>query len=446
MKTFRFFHAADLHLGAFCSVRSDLADLYSDRLKRAPVAAFENMIELASQCKPLFIVLAGDVYDGFESGIPPLIHQIKAGFNELKTKGIEVYWALGNHDADINRVQALIDLPDNVHIFPADRVERIKVPKGGKPIAAVSGVSHAEAITRQNLSELFEPAYSSTLFELAVLHANVKDSRSSSEHDMYAPCTKNDLLNKHFSYWALGHIHKGGIVRDSRPHIVYPGNPQGLSWKESERGSKGFYEVEVDADTAEVKRLNFIECEDVIYETLKLDVHDVESDKLVDFMTKKISERQYSNKLDKQPLVLFEVQLHGTTDVIKKLKLTHGDVEDQRAELKNLVNEKLMHRKLYSYFVDNIVDYTRLPREATATPFNELIQEITSLAESLKKQPGEVIRLIENKLTTTGERGSEAEWLRDLKRAIGDDYDDFDSLLDDAVDEIIARLSELNKE
>jgi len=45
-------------------------------------------------------------------------------------------------------------------------------------------------------------------------------------------------------YWALGHIHKHGILRNADPTVVYCGNPQGRDPGESD--PRGCYLVEVD--------------------------------------------------------------------------------------------------------------------------------------------------------------------------------------------------------
>ena len=59
----------------------------------------------------------------------------------------------------------------------------------------------------------------------------------------YAPCTVEDLKRFGYDYWALGHVHAAEIVsRD--PWIVYPGNLQGRSVRET--GPKGAMRVTVD--------------------------------------------------------------------------------------------------------------------------------------------------------------------------------------------------------
>ena len=72
-------------------------------------------------------------------------------------------------------------------------------------------------------------------------------------HDPYAPCTVADLARFGYDYWALGHIHADEIVsRD--PWIVYPGNPQGRSPRET--GAKGAMRVTVeDGRIVEVEKI-----------------------------------------------------------------------------------------------------------------------------------------------------------------------------------------------
>ena len=47
-------------------------------------------------------------------------------------------------------------------------------------------------------------------------------------------------------YWALGHVHTRAVLRDQRPAVVYPGNPQGRHPYET--GPRGAYLVDIDDD------------------------------------------------------------------------------------------------------------------------------------------------------------------------------------------------------
>ncbi|PNE09663.1 MAG: DNA repair exonuclease [Beijerinckiaceae bacterium] len=61
-------------------------------------------------------------------------------------------------------------------------------------------------------------------------------------HLPYAPCAVAQLVNHGYQYWALGHIHKRQELAKA-PYIVYPGNLQGRSVRET--GPKGATFVEV---------------------------------------------------------------------------------------------------------------------------------------------------------------------------------------------------------
>ena len=53
----------------------------------------------------------------------------------------------------------------------------------------------------------------------------------------------DDLVNKGYDYWALGHVHQAAILH-KRPHVIFPGNLQGRHIRET--GPKGAYLVTVE--------------------------------------------------------------------------------------------------------------------------------------------------------------------------------------------------------
>src|SRR3712207_9325752 len=72
-------------------------------------------------------------------------------------------------------------------------------------------------------------------FAIGMLHTDVGSADSP-----YAPCTTDDLKASAMDYWALGHVHTRKTISTS-PYIVYPGNTQGLSLRET--GPRGCYLV-----------------------------------------------------------------------------------------------------------------------------------------------------------------------------------------------------------
>ncbi|MBL0715880.1 MAG: hypothetical protein JJV98_19510, partial [Desulfosarcina sp.] len=97
---------------------------------------------------------------------------------------------------------------------------------------AVHGQSFATPAVRDNLARNYPeplPGY----FNIGLLHTSLTGREG---HENYAPCTLEDLRNRGYDYWALGHIHQfESVWRD--PPVVFPGCIQGRNIRET--GAKG---------------------------------------------------------------------------------------------------------------------------------------------------------------------------------------------------------------
>jgi exonuclease SbcD len=117
---------------------------------------------------------------------------------------------------------------------------------------ALHGRSFANRAVQENLALSYsEPEEG--WFNIGVLHTSC-DGRPG--HDNYAPCTVQDLIQRGYQYWALGHVHTYEQLNE-QPPIVYPGNLQGRNIREC--GAKGAVLVRVeDGEVTELRRL-FVE-------------------------------------------------------------------------------------------------------------------------------------------------------------------------------------------
>jgi exonuclease SbcD len=252
---FTFVHAADLHLDSPFKGLTKVPETVRVRLKESTFQAMRRLAEVARQESADFVVLAGDLYDSADRSLRAQL-RLQRMLAELTAEGIGVFVVHGNHDPESGR-QAKLDWPDGVHVFGSAAGSAECVPayrRSGELAAHIYGISYPSAAVTDNLALRFAKREGAP-FHLALLHANVDGDPA---HDNYAPCRLTELMAAGFDYWALGHVHDRRVLHEY-PHVVYPGNMQGRSVRET--GAKGVYLVRV-SETGDV-RLDFRDTSDV---------------------------------------------------------------------------------------------------------------------------------------------------------------------------------------
>ena len=239
--TFRFVHAADLHLDTPFEGIGKLSPDIQRALQDASLDAFDNLINLCISERVAFLLLAGDIYDGADRGVRAQL-QFSRGLQRLADLGIKTFIIHGNHDP-LDGWSAVRKWPEGVTIFDSRTVGSVSVEVDGRSIATIHGISYPTRMVTDNLALQYQRGSTSSGVQIGLLHCTVG---SSTDHASYSPCTLNDLLDRGMDYWALGHIHKRQVLHTGHPWVVYPGNLQGRSPKPSERDAKGAYLVEVD--------------------------------------------------------------------------------------------------------------------------------------------------------------------------------------------------------
>jgi len=241
MQSFRFVHAADLHLDApFRGLSLDSKDM-GNALSRATFDAFADLIHLCLEKEADFLLVSGDVYNQEKSSLRAHL-AFRDGLAELAAHNICVYVVHGNHDP-VGSFSRAVDWPENTHIFNSDEPESIPFSREGEVLALIHGASHMRSKETRNLAERFvrDPR---EVFQIGLLHCNVGRNTG---HEPYAPCDLRDLTGTGLDYWALGHVHTRGVWSEN-PHVVYPGNIQGLNVNET--GPRGCFVVDVGEDGA----------------------------------------------------------------------------------------------------------------------------------------------------------------------------------------------------
>lgn len=235
MSAFRFLHAADIHLDSPLRGLAGHEREIAERVRRAPRAAFENLIARALDEPVDFVIIAGDLYDGswkdYRTGL-----FFAEQMGKLRAADIPVFVLHGNHDAE-SVITRPLPLPKNVQVFDARKPETFTLGRIG---AALHGQSFREKAVHANLVPDY-PSPRPDSFNIGVLHTGL--GGVDPEHDNYAPCSLLDLTSKGYDYWALGHIHRRQVLHE-RPWVVFPGNLQGRHVRET--GPKGAFLVSVE--------------------------------------------------------------------------------------------------------------------------------------------------------------------------------------------------------
>ncbi|WP_052088049.1 metallophosphoesterase family protein [Paenibacillus wynnii] len=244
MIPFRFLHAADLHLDSRFTGLAHIPPAVRSLLRESTFAALGRLVGVAIKEQVDFVVISGDVYDVSDSSLQGQL-RFQEALQELGSAGIGVFIIHGNHDP-LDGPRLVSNPPKHVTVFGSDTPENVTATRrsDGCEVAIISGLSYPTMKVTENTAQRFERKPGSDLYHIALHHCNVDGDL---QHETYAPCSRKDLIEKGYDYWALGHIHTRSILHE-RPFIVYPGNIQGRSIKET--GAKGCYVVDVDEDGA----------------------------------------------------------------------------------------------------------------------------------------------------------------------------------------------------
>jgi exonuclease SbcD len=263
---FTFMHAADLHLDSPFKGLTKVTDAVRDRLRESTFTALRGILEIIRQDKVDFVVLAGDLFDAADRSLRAQL-RLQRALGEMTALGAQVFIVHGNHDPESGR-QAKLDWPQGVHVFGSGGVDCIPAyTRSGELAAHVYGISYPTAAVTDNLALRFKKREGAP-FHLALLHANVDGDPS---HDNYAPCKLDELVSAGFHFWALGHVHDRRVLHEY-PHVVYPGNLQGRSIRET--GGKGVYVVSV-TGTGSID-MRFRDVADVLWQEIAVSIEGIE--------------------------------------------------------------------------------------------------------------------------------------------------------------------------
>jgi predicted phosphodiesterase len=235
MTSFRFVHAADLHIDSPLRGLEADPDAPADRIRTATRAAYTNLVDLALREQVAFVLIAGDLFDGewqdWRTG--QFFAQETA---RLTRAGIRVFCIRGNHDA-ASVVTGRLVLPDGARMLPTDQPASIR-------LADLNVVIHGMGFSARSVPENVVPRYPLPLaghLNIGMLHTSATDSGT---HETYAPCSVEQLVAHGYDYWALGHVHTRAELAKTPCRIVFPGNTQGRHIREE--GPKGATLVTVD--------------------------------------------------------------------------------------------------------------------------------------------------------------------------------------------------------
>lgn len=264
MTSFKFIHAADLHIDSPLRGLETYAGAPVERIRGASRQALTALVSLAIQEDVKLVVLAGDIFDGnwadFRTGL-----FFREQMVRLRRADILVFIVRGNHDAESQITRQLPDV-EGVKVFNARRSETVDLPELGVAV-------HGKSFPTQAVLEDLVPSYPLPVpgrFNIGILHTSLNGREG---HNPYTPTTLEVLRNKGYDYFALGHVHAREVVSESSPRVVFPGNLQGRWAKET--GSKGCELVTVTDGV--IAAADHVSLEAVRWHALSVDVSRVET-------------------------------------------------------------------------------------------------------------------------------------------------------------------------
>ena len=280
----RLIHTADLHLDSAFSSRFSKEE--AEERRRNLLIAWNKLLQYGIERKVQAILISGDLFDSpvvSRSTMEIFLSSIR------KNPEISFFYLRGNHDTK-NTFRFRDDLPKNLFLFSKEgkkyRLKEKLVLLGQEFYGTERRNEFPEEFYgTERRSELPEESYGTeSLLELP------EEPEESGEEELLSPSSAKDAVQSIWNlkeedcnilmlhgtlrdggpevqneqgislkqlsrypihYLALGHIHKREEGKYGSLYYIYPGCLQGRGF--DEEGEKGFYYVEIEEETKEVK-------------------------------------------------------------------------------------------------------------------------------------------------------------------------------------------------
>lgn len=302
--SFTFIHAADIHLDSPLTGLEQYEGAPVEKIRSATRDAFKNLVDTAIDRKVSFVIIAGDLYDGdwkdYNTGLFFASQMVR-----LQKEQIKVFLIRGNHDA-ASLITKELKLPENVIEFSIRQAESYVIDTLG---VAIHGQGFASRSVEENLVKNY-PKRKEGYLNIGILHTSATGREG---HENYAPCSIDDMKEKGYDYWALGHIHLREALHEKEPVILFPGNIQGRHIKET--GDKGCTLVTV--EDGAIQSLTHLSLDVLRWELCEVEASDLESfDEIMD-KAREVLEQKYQHADGRFLAVRFRI--HGATKVHQEL-------------------------------------------------------------------------------------------------------------------------------
>jgi len=381
----------------------------AEELRRATRRAFENLVNLALEESVNFVLIAGDLYDGdwkdYKTGLY-LLSQLR----KLREAEIPVFIVAGNHDA-LSKITKDLALPKGITRFPTKKATTIILDD---PPVAIHGRSFSTNIMKKNLAVTY-PSPVPGYFNIGLLHTSLNGREG---HETYAPCSLEDLINKGYDYWALGHAHRLETVHESHPFVAFPGNTQGRHIRET--GPKGCLLVTVNEPyeiDAEFRNLDVVR-----WERINVDVSGAEDPyEVLELVGNQIKETAEKN--DNMPLIV-RLEISGSSPAHEALS---EDVDRWTNEIRSIAGDITRGNTC----IEKVVFRTSYPKRARDISFKEgPIGELITYLDNLESSPellldlGSLINDLMKKLPPELKQGEDSpnpgdpQWMAEIVRQV----------------------------
>ena len=267
----RLIHTADLHLDSAFSSRFSKEE--AEERRRNLLIAWNKLLQYGIERKVQAILISGDLFDSpvvSRSTMEIFLSSIR------KNPEISFFYLRGNHDTK-NTFRFRDDLPKNLFLFSKEgkkyRLKEKLVLLGQEfygterrnefpeePYGTESLLELPEEPEELVEEELLSPSSAKDAVQsiwnlkeedcnILMLHGALREGGPEVQNEQ--GISLKQLSRYPIHYLALGHIHKREEGKCGSLYYIYPGCLQGRGF--DEEGEKGFYYLEIEEETKEIK-------------------------------------------------------------------------------------------------------------------------------------------------------------------------------------------------